>query len=172
MSALAGIKVLDLSRVLAGPWVRLACRRHLDDLEHGAVRGLTWSPEHAAHAMGFCELLTLADGQHAGQLLKLHPAQQFILGSLFGWLAGDGFRRYRYGYIEMGKGNGKTPLAAGAALYLMVADEEYGAEVYSAAVGRDQALIAYRDEHGDEIWGFDKGAPDPGIAALALTGGK
>jgi len=132
-------------RVVAGPFVRQACARHLKDLEEGPARGLQWSVERANHAIAFLECLTLADGEHAGQPFILQPWQAFVVGSLFGWLGQDGYRRFRAAYIEIGKGNGKTPLAAGLALYALVADGEPGAEVYAAAVSRDQAKIAFRD---------------------------
>lgn len=129
---------------LAGPWVRMACTRHLADLEHGADRGLSWCPERAAHAIGFIECLRHYQGAVAGQLFRLSPFQRFIVGSLFGWYIGES-RRFRVGYVEIGKGNGKTPLAAGIALYGLVADGEAGAEVYSAATSRDQAGICFND---------------------------
>lgn len=132
-------------RAVAGPWVRLACQRHLRDLEEGPARGLSFDVQLAARAMAFIECLTLADGQFAGQPFRLSPFQAFVVGSLFGWLAPDGFRRFRTAYVEIAKGNGKTPLAAGIALYLMLADGEAGAEVYAAAVSRDQAKICFRD---------------------------
>jgi phage terminase large subunit-like protein len=132
-------------RVVAGPWVRLACERHLRDLEQGAARGLTFDVQLAARAIAFIECLTLADGEHAGQPFTLQPWQAFVVGSLFGWLAPDGFRRFRTAYVEIGKGNGKTPMAAAIALYLALADGETGAEVYTAAVSRDQAKICFRD---------------------------
>ncbi len=131
--------------VVAGPWVRLACQRHLRDLEEGPARGLTFDLQLATRAMVFIECLTLADGQYAGLPFNLSPFQAFVVGSLFGWLGPDGFRRFRTAYIEIAKGNGKTPLAAGVALYLAVADGEAGAEVYAAAVSRDQAKICFRD---------------------------
>lgn len=129
----------------AGPDVRAAAHRHLDDLEHGPARGLSWDPTRAARVYAFFECLRLADGEHSGRPFVLHPAQQFIVGALFGWISADGYRRFRNAYVEMAKGNGKTPLAAGIALYLLVADGESGAEIYSAAVTRDQAKICFRD---------------------------
>lgn len=133
-------------RIVAGPFVRLACQRHLADLVHGPGRGIEWQPELAERVFLFFECLQLGDGEHAGRAFELEPAQKFIVGSLYGWVnALDGTRRFRTAYVEIGKGNGKTPLAAGLGLYALVGDGEYGAEVYSAAVSRDQAGIAYRD---------------------------
>lgn len=130
--------------IVVGPLVRLACQRHIDDLERGHERGLTWNPDLAEHAIGFIERLRHYQGIHAGRRFVLSPFQKFIIGSLFGWYAGEQ-RRFRVGYVEIAKGNGKTPLAAGIALYMLVADGEAGAEVYSAATSRDQAQICFND---------------------------
>ncbi len=131
--------------VVAGPWVRLACRRHLKDLEDGAARGLVWRPEKAEHAIDFIGCLRHYQGATAGHRFVLSPWQRFIVGSLFGWYAAEGQRRFRIAYVEIGKGNGKTPLGAAIALYALVADDEAGAEVYSAATSRDQAGICFND---------------------------
>lgn len=131
--------------IIAGPLVRLACERHLRDLEDGEARGLSWQPEIAARAYTFFAGLLFAEGEHDGQPFYLAQWQCFCIGSIFGWLTKDGFRRFRTGYHEIGKGNGKTPMAAGTGLYLLLADGEQGAEIYSAAVSRDQAAICFRD---------------------------
>jgi phage terminase large subunit-like protein len=75
----------------------------------------------------------------------LEPFQRFIVGSLLGWLNPDGTRRFRTAYVEIGKGNGKTPMAAGIGLYGLIADGEASPEVYSAATTREQAQIAWKD---------------------------
>jgi phage terminase large subunit-like protein len=72
--------------------------------------------------------------------------EQFILANLFGWKkASDGFRRFDEIYAEMGKGNRKTPLAAGVGIYGIVGDEEPNAEVYIIGPTKDQAAIAFKD---------------------------
>ena len=63
---------------------------------------------------------------------------------IFGTLKPDGMRQYRTVYIEIPKKNGKTEYAAGLALYGLVADGEYGAEVYCAAGDREQAGLVYK----------------------------
>lgn len=130
---------------VAGRLVRLACERHLRDLVEGPARGLRWDQKAANRALQFFGFLRLAEGQYAGQPFVLQPFQAFIVGSLFGWKGADGFRRFRVGYAEMGKGNGKSPLAGGIGLLALVADGEAAAEVYSAAVGREQAKILWND---------------------------
>ena len=98
-------------RVVAGPWVRLACQRHIRDLVDGPGRGLVWSLDHAQRAIAFfCEVLKLNGGTFEGKPFDLLPWQQFCVGSIFGWLNADGFRRFRTAYMEIGKGAG-TALA-------------------------------------------------------------
>lgn len=132
--------------IVAGPYIRLACERHLRDLEQLPAQGFVWNLELANRAIDFFpRVLRLAEGAHAGQPFVLEPFQAFIVGSLFGWIGADGARRFRIAYIEIGKGNGKSPLAAGIGIYLTAADNEASAEVYAAAVTRDQAGILFRD---------------------------
>jgi phage terminase large subunit-like protein len=133
-------------KIVAGPHVRNACRRHLDDLKHGSGRGLWFDEEDAALAYRFFEeKLQLSEGQFEGRPFELHPAQAFIVGSLFGWKRDDGFRRFRRAYVEQGKGNGKSPLAGGIGLKGLAADGEAGAEIYAAGATKDQAGILFRD---------------------------
>lgn len=133
-------------RIVAGPYVRAACKRHLRDLEKGHERGLRFDTERMAHALDFFpEVLRLNGGQFEGIPFVLQPAQAFIVGSLWGWVRADGTRRFRVAYIEMGKGNGKSPLVGGLGLLGMVADNEPRAEIYAAATKKDQAMILYRD---------------------------
>lgn len=129
--------------VVAGPHVRNACRRHLDDLRRKDIR---FDAESAARALRFFEnKLKLSEGQFENTPFKSQPAQDFIIGSIFGWKRPDGTRRFRRAYIEQGKGNGKSPLAGGIGLYGLMADNEAGAEVYSAGATKDQAAVLFRD---------------------------
>jgi phage terminase large subunit-like protein len=84
---------------------------------------------------------------------KLDPFQQFMEANLFGWKKAGvecdihpfGHRRFQTAYIEIGKGSGKTPLAAGNGVYLTCADGEPSAEVYVAAPAKEQAAICFKD---------------------------
>jgi phage terminase large subunit-like protein len=93
----------------------------------------------------FFALLRHSKGEWAGQPFVLSPWQAFILWVLFGWMRSDGTRRFRTAYIEIGRKNGKSTLAAGVGLYLFAADRELGAEVYTAATKRDQARIVHSE---------------------------
>jgi phage terminase large subunit-like protein len=84
---------------------------------------------------------------------RLVPFQQFMVANIMGWKESGvvcaahpfGHRRFKTAYLEIGKGSGKTPLAAGVATYLACADGEPGAEVYIAAPSKEQAAICFRD---------------------------
>lgn len=92
----------------------------------------------------FEKVLRHTVGQYAGLPFLLQPWQRRILRAIFGWKRKrDGLRRYRYAYIEIPRGAGKSTLASGIALYLLIADGEPGAKVYSAAVDRTQAEIVF-----------------------------
>lgn len=131
---------------MAGPDIRNACKRHLDDLENGEARGIVYSHQSAMRAIFFFEnVLRLNGGEHEGKPFILLDWQAFIVSSIFGWKQLDGTRRYRNVYVESGKGSGKSPLAAGVGLYCLIADNEPRAEVYAAATKMDQARILFND---------------------------
>jgi len=149
-------------RIVVGKWVKLAAKRHLDDLKNGRARGLWFDVEDAQRVLDFFSLLRHSKGEWAGQRIVLEPWQQFILWCVFGWKRDNsdrwlekmpdgrvqdsrGMRRYSTMYLEVARKNGKSTLAAGIALYMMLADREGGAEVYAAATKKDQALITFSE---------------------------
>lgn len=132
-------------RIVAPGVVRQACERHLRDLANGRERGLWFDATAAKVACAFFGVLRHWKGEWAGRPVALEPWQQFIVWNLFGWKREDGTRRFRTGYLEVPRKNGKTTLAAGLGLYLAFVDGEPGAEVYSAATKRDQARISHTD---------------------------
>lgn len=130
--------------IVAGPHVRNACRRHIDDLKRDDI----YFDVEEAHAKieGFFErFLKLSEGQFENRPFECAPAQDFIIGSIFGWKRPNGTRRFRRGYVEQGKGNGKSPLAGGIGLCGLMYDAEPGAEIYSAGATKEQAGILFRD---------------------------
>lgn len=108
-------------------------------------RGLIFDEDAAQHVIDFFGFLKHSKGEWAGQVVELEPWQQFYLWVLFGWKRADGTRRFRTAFQEVARKNGKTTIAAGVGLYLFDADDEPGAEVYTAATKRDQARIAHSE---------------------------
>lgn len=136
--------------VVAGPWVRLAAQRHLRDLERAGTDEFPWvfDEARADKVIRFFRFVTLYEGPTAGEPFVLQPFQQFIVGSVFGWVHRDtGVRRFTTAYVEIGKGGGKTPMCAVLGLYMLMADGEEGAQVYAAATKFDQAMLSFRAAH-------------------------
>lgn len=135
------------NRIVVGKRVRQAVERHVEDLQNAKARCLRFDSSAAARVLVFFGCLHHSKGEWAGQPFVLSGWQAFLLWGLFGWRRADGTRRFRTAYIEIARKNGKSTLAAGIALYLFAADNEPGAEVYTAATKRDQARIV----HGEAI---------------------
>jgi phage terminase large subunit-like protein len=129
--------------VVTGKLVRLACERHLRDLESGHERGIYFDEMSAEHGLRFFGFLVQTDGQWKGKPLELQGWQVFIIGSIFGWKREGGLRRFRTSYVEVARKNGKSLLGAGVGKYMAFFDGEGRAEVYSAATTRDQAKIVF-----------------------------
>ena len=98
----------------------------------------------ANHVCNFFEqYLVHSKGRWAGKPFILQQWQRRLLMRLFGWKRPDGFRRFQTAYIEIPKKNGKSAIASGVAIYLLAADGEPVAEIYSVAVDRIQAGIVF-----------------------------
>ena len=101
--------------------------------------------EKADFVVQFIGALKHTKGKWEGQPFKLLPWQEEIVRTIFGVIASNGYRQFRTCYIEVSKKNGKTSMAAAIALYLLIADGEIGAEIYSCAADRQQASLIYRE---------------------------
>lgn len=133
-------------RIPACSLVKKACERQLDDLDrYGDGKRFIYDAEAGDRICWFIEHLTHVKGELAGQEIKLEPWQVFILHTTFSWKTTEGIRRFRRVYIEVPRGNGKSSLSSGVALFCLCSDREPGAEVYSFATTRDQAKIVFGD---------------------------
>lgn len=153
--------VID-GRIPACKWTRRACERQLADLARAEVGDdafpYVFNPELAHPATGktyrpaericqFAELMPHIKGDWAGrcELIRLEPWQVFILAALFGWVHRVTLRRrFRKGDLFVPRKNAKSTLAAVIGLYMLAADGEFGAEVYSGATSKDQAFEVFR----------------------------
>lgn len=83
-------------------------------------------------------------GEWAGQPVRLELFQKAFISALFGFVDSEtGLRRYREAFFMVARKNGKSTMLAGIALYLLLADGEAGAEIYSVATKKDQAKIVF-----------------------------
>ncbi|MDU2197316.1 MAG: terminase large subunit, partial [Peptostreptococcaceae bacterium] len=97
-------------KVVTGLYVKLACKRHLDDLEKSKTEGFEYyfDVDKANDILDYAESLIIAEGDEEIRV-KLHGFQVFILGSLNGWVSKKGkFRRFRSSYVQLGRQNGKS----------------------------------------------------------------
>lgn len=83
-------------------------------------------------------------GEWAGQPVRLELFQKAFISALFGFVDSEtGLRKYREAFFMVARKNGKSTMLAGIALYMMLADGEAGAEIYSVATKKDQAKIIF-----------------------------
>lgn len=109
--------------------------------------GAAYDEARADRVVRFCaRYLKHMKGRWAGQPFTLEDWQEWeIIRPLFGTIdPATGRRWYREALIGISRKNGKSELAAAIALYLLVADGEFGAEVYSLAGDRKQASLVYK----------------------------
>ncbi|MEN7429663.1 terminase TerL endonuclease subunit [Chromobacterium sp. TRC.1.1.SA] len=125
----------------------LAVERHYRDLQTAHKRGFFFSPAHAWHCIEFIqEWFVHTTGPLGGKPILLDGWQLFWTAVLIGWReVGEGkLRRFRTGYEEVARKNGKSTWMAPIGAYLWMMDEEEGAQVYTIATTRAQAMPVFK----------------------------
>lgn len=127
--------------IIVGEKVKLACIRHLNDLERQGTDDFPFIfDEDKAHRPiryieKFCK-----PSKGAYNQLVLQPWQHFEIGSLYGWVHRDtGYRRFREGLVFVARKNGKTTVISGLSDFAVCKDDESGARVYILANTKQQA---------------------------------
>jgi phage terminase large subunit-like protein len=96
----------------------------------------------ALEVIEFLQMLKLVDDFH-GQPFVLQKWQHDILWEVYGTVNDDGYRQYRYAYLEIPKKNAKTTTIAGLAVYHLTCDPPDG-QIYCCAADRGQAELIYK----------------------------
>ena len=123
---------------------RAVCRQYRDIERDCKGDTIYYDPAAGDRIVDFVQLMPHVKGPLARTPLLLEPWQKFVLTTTFGWKVTETHqRRFRRIYIEVPRGNGKSALSSPVGLYGMTADNEMGAEIYSAATSRDQAKIVF-----------------------------
>ncbi|NFB56750.1 terminase large subunit [Clostridium botulinum] len=87
-------------------------------------------------------------GEWAGKPVILELFQKAYISALFGFIDKEtGLRRYKESMFYVARKNGKTTMLSGIAAYMMIADREGGAEVFSIATKKDQARLLFDETH-------------------------
>lgn len=104
-----------------------------------------YSPERANHALEFIEnFCRQSKGKWGGKPLRLELWQKAFVAALFGFVHKiDRTRKYREALLIVARKNGKSTLSAAICLYLQIADNEPGAEVYAVATKEKQAKLVW-----------------------------
>ncbi|MDE8676461.1 terminase large subunit [Priestia aryabhattai] len=134
-------------KIVTGKYARLACQRHLDDIESSklAPYKFVFDEDEANRIIEFSETLILAEGEEQ-ETLKLADFQAFILGSLFGWVNKEtGYRRFRTSYVQLGRQNGKSLKNGILGTYCSGFDGYKYAQIYCTATKSDQAKIVFNE---------------------------
>lgn len=128
------------------------CRRQYEKLVKDIKEpsgGYVFDQKRAEKPIAFIERFCKhSKGEWAGQPLRLELFQKAFISALFGFVdKKTGYRKYRETLLYVARKNGKSVLLSGIALYMLIADNEPGAEVYSVASKKDQAKIIFTETY-------------------------
>ena len=127
---------VESGRVVAGRWIYAAMRRWRVDMQRSDLR-MDWDA--VAAIDNHFSRLTLV-GDDSGRSFELHPWQLWIVANLWGWRwVEDGRRRTKIAIVQVARGNGKTTLMAGLALWDFLNGD--GRRVHVIANNEEQAAI-------------------------------
>jgi phage terminase large subunit-like protein len=137
-------------KVVAGKLHRLACERHLHDLERQRTPEFPyyWDEDAARRVLDFAETLTLSEGFER-KPLHLLDCQAFDIGCTFGWKkAANNRRRFRRRYKCVSRQQGKT-MENGIMLSYIAAFSGYKeGKIFTVATKKRQANLAWEQaEH-------------------------
>jgi phage terminase large subunit-like protein len=165
-------------KILACEYIIKACKYYLDSLrqvENNEDYPFYFDKQKAELVLKFKQAMPHTKGKWARDrlLLTLEPWQCFMNMNIFGWMRKDtDKRRYRVAILFVPRKNGKSAEAATTGLYMLAADNEYGAEVYSGAANERQAkevftpaqIMTKKDSDFREFYGVQSNASNIVIA--------
>ncbi|SKB05141.1 terminase large subunit [Sporosarcina newyorkensis] len=96
----------------------------------------------AMDVVEFIPMLKLVDDFY-GQPFILQDWQYEVLWDVYGTVNEQGYRQYRYAYLEIPKKNGKTTLIGALGVYHLVCDPPQG-QIYCCAADKKQAGLVYK----------------------------
>lgn len=138
---------IETGQIVVCEEIRCVYKRLVEEMDYpmGHPFRFYFNEEVGNHAIDFIETFCRHyQGDHAGELVKLELFQKAFIQALFGFLDKENnLRRFREYFFEVPRKHGKSFLSGCIAVYMLVADCEDGAEVYSAATKLDQAKIVY-----------------------------
>ena len=154
-------KKIKSGEIVASRKVRIVYKKLVEDIKNPRIvrteneitgeieeHKYIYNNEKALHAIEFIEKFCRhSKGKKwAGQPFLLELWQKALVSAMFGFVDKEtGFRKYRKVILFVARKNGKSTLAAAIGLYMLMADDEPGAECYSIATKKDQAKILWQE---------------------------
>lgn len=135
---------IESDEIVVGDKVRRTYKKLIYDMENPGE--YFYSSHRANHIIEFFENFCYhSKGKFGGKKVVLELWEKAFLAAIFGFVDINGLRKYREAILIVGKKNGKSLIASGVGLYLLVADGEAGPEVYAVATKKDQAKIIWQE---------------------------
>ena len=133
------------NKIVANKWIKLACKRFLNDLDREDV---SWyfNSKKAQHIHDFYTyFIKHVTGEIAGEKYILAPWESFILNNLYGFVSKEDHstRRFHNAIVYVARKNSKTTLGGAMVLYHLLSDNQEGAQAFSVATQSQQAKIAW-----------------------------
>lgn len=134
---------------VAGKEIILACERYKKDLQREDLELRTKDPDFCINIIQ--NILVHQQGEELdgsplqGKPFLLQPWQIFIVYNLLGFFyKGTELRKYKEGFIEVGRKNGKTSLIASLSFAISILMRHSGSKTYIVASALRQTLEAFR----------------------------
>lgn len=149
-------KEIESGRILVSKKVKQIYKKLVDEIEN-PVDPWVFDVKRATKPIRFIEKFCKhSKGEWSGRPVKLELFQKAFISALFGFVHKDtGLRRFTEAFFMVARKNGKSTMLAGIALYLLVSDQEPGAELYTVATKKDQAKLIF-----DEVQNMIKQSPE------------
>ena len=132
-----------------GEDARLAFKRHINDLARSEKNDpnfpYRFDEEKAEDIIELANKLTIAEGE-GNEQFTCAGFQEFILGSLFGWVHKEtGKRRFTDSYVQVARQQGKSVLNAILGIKCSNFDNYNYGQIYCTATKADQARIVLKE---------------------------
>lgn len=135
-------------KVVACKYIISACERYLRDLENKEAI-FYFDPDAAEKYLRLVQKFEHVKGKWPTKNMVYEPWQCWVFMNIFGFKNKDtGFRRFRTAHLEIGRGNGKSPLAGAAVLFCLALDEPNGNMISCVATKTEQAKIVLNEARG------------------------
>lgn len=137
------LKVLN-GEIIAGKKIVWAVKRHMNDLQKALNDDqyeYIYKPELVNKIIKFSSLLKDVS---TGEQFELVSFQKFILSQLVGWWHIDGTIKYKYGYISMGRSQGKSQVLSVYLMYQLLFAKGVSKDIGLGALDSEHTKVLYR----------------------------